>query len=113
MSGAVALVMRLLYMTTRTSKTACPDPLYGGTWITLIVIVFALAFTFVTVWLLIFLYSPSSMRGEQGENSFYYSDVRESLTTSPRSSATTGPISSSRREGPKAEELASSTDQVR
>jgi hypothetical protein len=72
------------------SNQESPDRLSTGMGMILTLLVSAIAFTFVTVWLLIFLSSPwTKPQGEKGQESrYFYSDVSKSQTLLPKSSDT-------------------------
>jgi hypothetical protein len=75
---------------------------YDGSMIPLIVIVLALAFTFVTIWVLIFRFTPSTISDVQREKSFYSNDASKLLIPLPQSSVPSVQNALSKQEGQRA-----------
>jgi hypothetical protein len=78
----------------------------------LIVLVCAIAFTFVTIWVLIFRFTPNSMSDVQREVSFSSNGVSVLPISLPESSVPSAPNASPKHYGWMAEDLASNMDQV-
>jgi hypothetical protein len=64
----------------------------------------ALAFTFVTIWVLIFRFTPSTISDVVREKSYSYNDASDSLISSQERSAPTVQTASSKQEGQTAED---------
>jgi hypothetical protein len=64
----------------------------------------ALAFTFVTIWVLIFRFTPSTISDVVREKSYSYNDASDSLISSQERSVPTVQTASSKQEGQMAED---------
>jgi hypothetical protein len=64
----------------------------------------ALAFTFVTIWVLIFRFTPSTISDVVREKSYSYNDASDSLISSQERSVPTVQTASSKQEGQTAED---------